>query len=212
MAESLSTLPLSLAIVGNAPVAVNYDRLVDSTSLVIRFNHLNNLGARTGSRMDVWVIASHPWLLHHFASDHKLLSESPLPTITELEQGNTRIWFPIPAVPAIIASRHRIPDYTERLAAITAFMSSVLKDFTEPDILTFDPRHCDDLLPETWPHHCVLPSNGYLITKYVLSSACYSAYQKTAVGFSWTGWHGHPWPSERIFFQYLAQRNHISLL
>jgi hypothetical protein len=203
---------LSIAIVGNGPIIIDHGALIDSTSLVVRFNHLDNLKVGTGSRLDVWVIASHPWLLERFVATHIARSQQPLPTVEQLAQSRTRIWFPIPPVPSAIASRHILPTYAHRMAAIKRFMSSVLQDFTTPELVTFEPCYYNDLSPDTWPPECVMPSNGYLVARSIVESAEFATYRKLAIGFSWAGWPGHPWKCERAYFLQLARRNKLSII
>lgn len=202
----------TLAIIGNAPVSSDYTMRVEGTSLVVRFNHLNNRNTGTGSRIDIWVIASHPWLLERFTSLHMASNDEPLPDIPQLEQSRTQLWFPIPPVPPAVVRRHTLPSRAQRKTAIRSFMSSVLRDFTTPTIIDFDAGFYNQLRPDTWPRECVMPSNGYLITKLLLESNQFALYEKAVLGFTWKGWIGHPWEHEKRYFRQKEASNELCVI
>lgn len=138
--------------------------------------------------------------------------KQPLPDIRQLEQSGTQLWFPIPPVLPTIARRHTFPTHAERVAAIKVFMSSVLHDFTTPTIMAFDESFCNQLSPDTWPQDCVMPSNGYLITKSILESDKYVLHDKLALGFTWEGWTGHPWQHEKQYFFQKTDSHELSII
>jgi hypothetical protein len=198
---------MQVVIVGNAPVTRDHAALVDEADRVIRFNVPATWDKGTGRRFDVWVIANAA--AGRFFARQRPFVAAPYRTLP------TEVWFPR-AVDVHRDLRVTQPDGYLKPLAEQDFAERIMRNngLRQP-WLRFDAafyRRCLDRLraidPDVDPTS--IPSAGFMALNRVLETG--SDAEVSLVGFTFQGWHGHPWSIEEAFVQREARAGRLTLV
>jgi hypothetical protein len=195
-----------VVLVGNAPLVGDHAALVDAADLVVRFNEPRSWGANGGTRFDAWVIANSVGG-RHFAVQ-QTFAAAPYRDLAR------EIWLPR-AVEVHRELRARHPEAAMSPAAEQDFAGRILarNQLTQP-VVRFGAdfyRRCLELLqamPDP-PAPTMIPSAGFLALHHVLER--HPEARITLVGFTFEGWHGHPWAHEAARVRALAAAGRLTL-
>lgn len=205
---AVATTAKRMVILGNAPMSMDMSDYIDASDLVVRFNECQNYGIGTGSKADILCInnfgqPAEEWI--------KYRTYQKLPCV-----GRTReIW--LPRSTSLLEHRRTVRD---RHFDPTRFRdlgdelidSNQLRDKT---VVKFS----DELNARVLAELKALslgqfrePSTGILAISYILSEQRFDDYRKVILGFTFEGWKGHPWSSEKALVErYIAEGKNLSL-
>ena len=212
----------SLIIVGSAPLEKNLARFIDACDCVVRFNNCKNYNVNSGSKTDVLFLsnsgdpANHPTLAFMLKERTSREIKQELPYLNRAGQ----IWFVRPPSAQFTAFlKNRVPDtvpmkktelvnnaHGRDLAAEIIGAQKIPEEKVRLVAPVFHASVWDKLL-EYGKTEAVMPSTGVIGIETILQDSQFRIYiKKYIVGFSWTGWEGHPWELERqLVSDYISQ-------
>ena len=194
-----------IAIVGNAPIQWDMTVEIDSCDLVLRFNKASYCGMNSGRRTDILCVTNIDppvaWApnqeLSRIAGIQTSLAEVWFPRDSEIHKCHA--WAIDPTFPESC-----FDDLAEKLFKSNNFYGNVRsihfsREFNEKIF---------NLLRAKSPRPFICPSTGIFAIEYILDQPKFAQYDKLIFGFSFQGWEGHAWETEReIVMEHTRTRN-----
>lgn len=206
---AVKTTTKRMVILGNAPMTMDMSEYIDSADLVVRFNECQNYGIGTGTRADILCInnfgqPAEEWI--------KYRTYQKLPFIGHIRE----VWLPRNASllehRKTVKDRHFDPSRFRDLGD-ELIDSNQLQDKT---VVRFSNELNAQVLSELKALSSSQfrePSTGILAISYILSERRFDDYQKVMLGFTFEGWKGHPWSSEKALVEHrIAEGASLSLI
>lgn len=184
-----------VVIVGNGPVQRDFSSFIDSSDVVVRFNDPTHLRTSfVGTRTDVLCLA---------CNDHVLAqSARPDGINPDVARSVSEIWFKRIERKA---DTLKILDVHQLHSKIIRYISIEFRDKLMAKLIDLQPA--PDLLPDN-----ACPSFGITAVETFVTSPEYSNTNLFLIGFSWEGWHGHPWSAEMKLCQQYADNHFLEFL
>lgn len=175
-----------IAIVGNAPEMGDHARAIDAADGILRFNNAPGFGRHAGSRVTCLALVNRGGQPREWTADPGFRNRPviraastyllPFPELPSTQQsGDDRVCWTVPL--------------RQRLAPKPVHIL--------PETLHAEGRHLLAGHGEGTPN----PSTGFLATLAVLRDRPTTAAPVDIYGFGFTGWAGHPWNAERLWFE-----------
>ncbi len=191
-----------IAIVGNAPPVCDMAKTIDSADFVIRFNQPLAFGAQYGERLDLLC------LINSGGQAEEWLRNATL-TQTEYFKACRQVLFP--NHPTIL-DRYHPQSIALAQGGATSHLTEELKGWIEtagkPVEVVSKALYLQTFISLKLPwrdlNRCWL-SSGILATAHALAHADEND-RIEIYGFSWQGWEGHPWASEKAWYVAAQQR------
>ncbi len=185
----------NLVIVGNAPLSINYSKIIEAADIVVRMNECKQYGGPHGYKSDIIYmgntgspalrfISERPFIGRDWGQQAEVLFVRDSLAHHEYFQG----------------VKNRFPDYSE----------SELDDLSDQIIeanqlggrqvsrLSYDiNKVLLNKLTALSEKPFICPSTGILAVEHILARPEFSNYRKHIVGFGFKGWSGHPWLAEK---------------
>lgn len=199
-------------VVGNGSVKNDLSKIVDKADFVFRFNSMCNYNQNTGKKTDIWVQSSNRALINRLIEDPSQVELNTKIKIKEYLMSDIKILFTTPNYFPIKKRFIIESERKERYESVIKFLTHYDLMCQRYEMIDFPVKYLFDLNPERWnlKHKC--PSNGYLITRYLIDKDEYSGYEINLVGFTWEGWEGHPWEYEKKYLKMLHLNKIIKII
>jgi hypothetical protein len=197
------------AIIGNAPIPVDYSEFIDNCELVLRINEGKNIGVHSGQKTDILCITNTGGPARRIiegksiwnSSYYNKLSEVWFPRDSEVHKKYLQtVELPYPAT--------EFDNRADELVAANDLSRTTIRQFSgEFNEAVFKK------LKDRARHPFICPSTGLLAIEYILSKARFDRYNKVLAGFTFEGWAGHPWELEqRIVWGYAGRRMDVKMI
>lgn len=196
-----------ITIVGNAALSDDYSMVVDRSDLVVRFNIPRTFNSGSGNRFDIWVIANSAGG-SQFAKQKKFLRAvyKDLPS---------EIWFPR-NVEVHRKIRQTHPNGFLGANTEIDFGREILdrNNITTRAVRFDEPFYWNCLrklkyLTESLDP-TMIPSAGFMALIYIVER--YKTAKVKLIGFSFEGWRGHPWKTEKKYAKHLEDNGIITII
>jgi len=197
-----------ITIIGNAPLSWNFFRvirLIDSSDIVIRMNLCNNLGRKTGSKIDILGLINRGTPANDLVSKNTKLEN-------KIKQQLKEIWFSRPSreweFDTENVKQYHLPNDVSEEVLIAQELSKTNASIRYLSVMGF--RHLLGIVNGNNVYRYE-PSTGLSIIHMLLSDSLYTSFDKYLIGFTWQGWHGHNWKAEKDYLHSLQDSGVINL-
>ena len=178
------------AIVGNAPVAIDYGSDIDTASCVIRCNTCPNFGVNTGRKIDIVAICN-------WGTPARKVLQSWAEGNAALRQANRLLLSVDSPAPKSFLKRLR-RSFRKSKDHTTEIIRHIADGRQVARIATAESRALTRRLRELGAEDEAMPSTGLMVINHVLRQCTSPRDTVDLYGFTHSGWRGHPWEQERM--------------
>ena len=194
-------------IIGNSEPAANYAHLLEEAEVVVRFNNKrykitpDNIKTTCLSMVNTGVVG------------HTLLKD--IQSNIFYSEARTILFARSQKIHQNHLLQNPLKDQYPKEEAMDVsqwYEKEIIRDGKEVARLSDElNQSCFRLIQSRTRQPFICPSSGFLVVWSFLNDARYTEYEKHVVGFSFKGWWGHSWETEKEIMLELHRNNQLTL-